>query len=82
MEAVFVLRQVIAGIAHVAEVAVEAEPADEDQILVSPRAFGWLRDRYGPDAVLDRPINQQLAAEALEGAPTRSPTYRAATPAE
>ncbi|MGQ5262439.1 hypothetical protein ACTWLT_16975 [Micromonospora sp. ZYX-F-536] len=68
MEAVFVLRQIVAGLAHIAKVAVEAEPADQDEVVVSPHAFDWLRDLYGPHAVVNRPVNQQFITEAIEGA--------------
>lgn len=51
-----------------AEVAAVAEPAEQDQVVVSPHAFDWLRDRYGPHAVVDRPTNVELIAEAVEGA--------------
>ncbi|WP_433126301.1 hypothetical protein ACQPWW_26620 [Micromonospora sp. CA-240977] len=68
MEARFTLRKIVAGLAHIAEVAAVAEPAEHDQVVVSPHAFDWLRDRYGPQAVVDRTTNAELIAEALAGA--------------
>ncbi|MEV1316432.1 hypothetical protein AB0J14_10145 [Micromonospora arborensis] len=68
VEAVFVLRQIVAGLPHWVKVAVEVEPADQDEVVVSPQAFDWLRDAYGPRTVVDRPVNHQLVTEALAGA--------------
>jgi hypothetical protein len=64
----FRLRQVVGRIGHAADVAVAVEPADRDEVDVSPNAFAWLRDVYGPRAVIDRPVNARLVAEAVEGA--------------
>ncbi|WP_146247372.1 hypothetical protein [Micromonospora arborensis] len=68
VEAVFVLRQIVAGLPHWAKVSVEVEPADQDEVAVSPQAFDWLRDVYGPRAVVDRRVNHQLVTEASAGA--------------
>ncbi|MEU4782870.1 hypothetical protein [Micromonospora sp. NPDC023633] len=67
MQGEFRLRQVVGRIGHAADVAVAAEPADRDEVAVSPDAFTWLWDVYGPRAVIDRPINDRLVAEAVEG---------------
>ncbi|MET8251208.1 hypothetical protein [Micromonospora sp. NPDC005197] len=68
MQGEFRLRQVVGQIGHAADVAVAVEPADRDEVDVSPDAFAWLRDVYGPRAVIDRPVNDRLVAEAVEGA--------------
>ncbi len=52
---------------HAADVAVAIESADRDEVSVAPDAFTWLRDVYGPRAVIDRPVNDRLVAEAVEG---------------
>ncbi|WP_410817407.1 hypothetical protein [Micromonospora sp. 050-3] len=67
MQGEFRLRQIVGGIGHAADVAVAVEAADRDEVVVSPDAFAWLRDVYGPRAVIDRPVNDQLVAEAVEG---------------
>lgn len=50
----------ITGIGHAADVSVVVEAADRDEVDVSPDAFAWLRDSYGPRAVVDRPVNGRL----------------------
>ncbi|MBG6103194.1 hypothetical protein IW249_003608 [Micromonospora vinacea] len=60
MQGEFRLRQVITGIGHAADVSVVVEAADRDEVDVSPDAFAWLRDAYGPRAVVDRPVNGRL----------------------
>ncbi|MER5337994.1 hypothetical protein [Micromonospora sp. NPDC002717] len=67
MQGEFRLRQVLGRIGHAADVAVAVEPADRDEVDVSPDAFAWLWDVYGSRAVIDRPINDRLVAEAVEG---------------
>ncbi|MBM7493381.1 hypothetical protein JOD64_004603 [Micromonospora luteifusca] len=67
MHGEFRLWQMIGRIGHAADVAVAVEAADRDEVDVSPDAFAWLRDSYGPRAVIDRPVNDRLVAEAVEG---------------
>ncbi|WP_124819751.1 hypothetical protein [Micromonospora ureilytica] len=67
MQGEFRLRQMVGAIGHAADVAVAVEAADRDEVDVSPDAFAWLRDVYGPGAVIDRPVNDRLVAEAVEG---------------
>jgi hypothetical protein len=67
MRGEFRLRQMVGRVGHAADVAVAVEPADRDEVDVSPDAFAWVRDAYGPRASIDRPINGRLVAEAVEG---------------
>jgi hypothetical protein len=67
MQARFRLLEMVDGLAHVAEVEVIVELADRHEVVVSDDAFTWLVDAYGPNAVVDRPVNSQLVAEALAG---------------
>ena len=83
MEAVYRLRQMVGRMAHVAEVGVRVEEADHDDVIVSPDAFFWRREVYGPDAVITSPGDHLLVAEAVSGVhhtldnlPVRSGGYR------
>jgi hypothetical protein len=53
---------------HFALVEVLVEPADRDEVEVSPDPFSWLREVYGKNAVVDRQVNKLLIAEAVDGA--------------
>lgn len=83
MEAVYRLRQMVGRMAHIAEVGVRIEDADQDEVIVSPDAFFWRREVYGPDAVITLRDDHLLVAEAVAGVhralnilPVRSAGYR------
>jgi hypothetical protein len=56
------------GYTDFALVEVIVEPANRDEVEVSPDAFSWLRGVYGKNAVVDRQVNELLIAEAIDGA--------------
>jgi hypothetical protein len=67
MEAVYRLCQMVGRMAHIAEVGVRIEEADQDEVIVSPDAFIWRREVYGPNAVINANNDHLLVAEAVDG---------------
>lgn len=63
----FRLAKTIDGVMHYAEVTVSVEQSMQQSIVVSPSAFEWLRDVYGPEA-FEWPICADYRVAAVEGA--------------
>jgi hypothetical protein len=66
--ATYRLAKSLGGVIHYAEVTATAEFANERSIVVSPEAFSWLRQVYGPNAVVDGPGFEADRAAAESGA--------------
>jgi hypothetical protein len=54
------------GIGHYAVVTVDADPADDTSVALSDDAGAWLREAYGPRAIIRIP--PEFAAAAVLGA--------------
>jgi hypothetical protein len=68
VDATYLLRRHVAGLAHVAQVTVDVqEISAADQITVSPSAFDWRVGAYGPNAILHMTGDDALKSEAVEG---------------
>lgn len=67
MEGSFWLKRYVGGLPHFAEVAVQAEPAERDEVTVSQDVYEWRKDLYGPNAASGGPDDESFVEAAAEG---------------
>lgn len=67
MEGTFRLQRQTNRWARYAQVTVEVTACEEPDVVMGTDAFGWRRDRYGPDA-WPCPYDDDLRQEAIDGA--------------